>query len=112
MVRMWPIARARITDENCLEVGVATGVMLGIIGFIVAGQFVSLTGLEVPYYIALTGLVLLKSRDARQAVATTRPAVVPAPGPGRAAPSTPPLTPAIRSYPLRAEVRMSRRPLA
>jgi probable O-glycosylation ligase (exosortase A-associated) len=112
MVRMWPIARARITDENRLEVGVATGVMLGIIGFVVAGQFVSLTGLEVPYYIALTGLVLLKSRDARQAVATTRPAVALAPGPGRAAPSTPPLTPAIRSYPLRAEARMSRRPLA
>jgi len=84
---LWPIARAKLTDENRYHVAIATGVVLSGVGFIVAGQFVSAPALEPPYYIAMVGAALLKTRQstvgapstASSATATrrTNPAVSP-----------------------------------
>jgi putative inorganic carbon (hco3(-)) transporter len=60
IVKLWPIARAPITEANRSQVAVASGLVMSIVGFAVAGQFVSLGGLEIPYYSAMIGVVLLK----------------------------------------------------
>ena len=59
-IRLWPIARARVTDANRYHVILASGVILAIVGFAVSGQFVSVPGLEVPYYIVMLGAGMLK----------------------------------------------------
>jgi probable O-glycosylation ligase (exosortase A-associated) len=60
-VRLWPVARAPLTDANRYEVVLASGVVLAIVGFSVAGQFVSVPGLEVPYYMTMLGAAMLKN---------------------------------------------------
>jgi hypothetical protein len=82
------MARARITDENRYEVAMASGIIMCIVGFVVAGQFVSLAGLEIPYYVTMIGVVLLKKNKnvALAPVSATSPApnrlstAFPAPG--------------------------------
>jgi probable O-glycosylation ligase (exosortase A-associated) len=68
--RLWPLARSRLNATSRLEAGGAMGVILSIVGFAVAGQFVTLTGLEIPYYTTLVGVVLVKSAGEREAPAT------------------------------------------
>jgi O-antigen ligase len=60
LVKLWPIARTQVTDANRYEVVLASGVVLAIVGFCVSGQFVSVPGLEVPYYITMLGAAMLK----------------------------------------------------
>jgi len=67
IVKLWPLARQRLTDQNRSEVAVASGLIMSMVGFAVAGQFVSLGGLEIPYYAAMIGVVLLKQHTAIQA---------------------------------------------
>jgi O-antigen ligase len=62
LVKLWPTARAPLTEENRYEIAVASGVILAIVGFAVSGQFVSAPGLEVPYYTTMVGIGLLKSK--------------------------------------------------
>jgi probable O-glycosylation ligase (exosortase A-associated) len=74
VVKLWPIARMKLTDENRGQVIVAMGLIMSIVGFAVAGQFVSLAGLEIPYYTTMIGVVLLRQRAAAlPAVAATQP---------------------------------------
>ena len=73
-IKLWPIARARQTDPHNYEVVLATGVVLSIVGFSVAAQFVSVPGLEVPYYMAMLGAAMLKTKTQQ-----TVPARAPAP---------------------------------
>jgi O-antigen ligase len=61
-IRLWPIARAKVTDENRYEVALASGIVLSIVGFSTSGQFVSVPGLEVQYYIVMLGAAMLKSK--------------------------------------------------
>jgi probable O-glycosylation ligase (exosortase A-associated) len=76
VIKLWPLARQRLTEENRLEVAVASGLIMSIVGFGVAGQFVSLGGLEIPYYAAMIGVVLLKQHRAiHPAPASVRPLV-------------------------------------
>jgi len=76
VVKLWPLARQRLTDENRSQIAVASGLIMSIVGFCVAGQFVSLGGLEIPYYSAMIGVVMLKRQTAlRPAPAAVRPAV-------------------------------------
>jgi probable O-glycosylation ligase (exosortase A-associated) len=75
IVRLWPLARQNPTDENRYEIAVASGVILSIVGFIVSGQFVSAPALEVPYYVTMLGIPLLRSK--RPEVATTTAVVTP-----------------------------------
>jgi probable O-glycosylation ligase (exosortase A-associated) len=76
MVRLWPIARARPTETNQNEIILASGVILAIVGFVVSGQFVSVPGLEVPYYVTMLGAAMLKTTT-REAVIGAAPDVVP-----------------------------------
>lgn len=64
MVKLWPIARTPMTDANRDEVVLAMGVFLGIVGFVVTGQFVSVPALEVPYYLTMLGAAMLKHHSA------------------------------------------------
>lgn len=67
--KLWPMARARPTETNQYEIVLASGVILAIVGFAVSGQFVSIPALEVPYYITMLGVAMLKSTS-RHAVAS------------------------------------------
>jgi probable O-glycosylation ligase (exosortase A-associated) len=60
MVRLWPVAREkRSVPDPWLRVA-SRMVLASLVGFAVSAQFVSLTTLEVPYYIALVGAAALK----------------------------------------------------
>ena len=76
--QVWPLARAQQTEENRYPVIAASGIVMCTVGFIVTGQFVSLGGLEIPYYVAMIGVILLKN----QAMAPSA-AVKPAPSPAQ-----------------------------
>ncbi|MCC7009110.1 MAG: O-antigen ligase family protein [Acidobacteria bacterium] len=69
-IRLWPVARSTLTPDNRYAVVLASGVVLGIVGFVVSGQFVSAPGLEPPYYLAMLGAAMLKHHGARTADAT------------------------------------------
>jgi len=71
IVKLWPLARMKQTPETRYTIAVATGIITSIVGFMVAGQFVSLAGLEIPYYTTMVGVVLLKSN--KHAPATQLP---------------------------------------
>jgi putative inorganic carbon (HCO3(-)) transporter len=79
IVKLWPIARQRITDDNRSRTVVASGLIMSLVGFAVAGQFVSLGGLEIPYYMTMIGVVLLKQHAAFVPVSAAQPS----PNPGR-----------------------------
>jgi O-antigen ligase len=89
--RLWPIARAKIDDTNRDSVILASGVALGLVGYVVAGQFVSVQGLELPYYMVMLGAAMLKAQPAP--VAEQAPAIPALPSvfewapPGRNSPS-------------------------
>jgi O-antigen ligase len=62
VVRLWRLTReGAAVPDPWLCMG-ARMVIAALIGFAVSAQFVSLTTLEVPYYIALIGAVVLKLR--------------------------------------------------
>jgi probable O-glycosylation ligase (exosortase A-associated) len=79
-MKLWPVARAPQTDANRYEVILASGVILAIVGFCVSGQFVSVPGLEVPYYVTMLGAAMLKTTT-RQAVAAVNVVGQPLPYP-------------------------------
>jgi O-antigen ligase len=68
--RLWPIARRRLPDTDVTSAMVATGIILAIVGFSVSAQFVSVRGLEPPFYVAMAGAVILKVRTQRARVPT------------------------------------------
>jgi probable O-glycosylation ligase (exosortase A-associated) len=69
IVKLWPLARMKQTPETRYTIAVATGIITSIVGFMVAGQFVSLAGLEIPYYTTMVGVVLLKGEKHHPAIA-------------------------------------------
>jgi O-antigen ligase len=83
-IRLWPIARSRTDEYSDYEVALARGVILAIVGFAVAGQFVSAPGLEPPYYVTMVGVALLRTKSAKSPAVSNevvrpqvqRPAVV------------------------------------
>jgi O-antigen ligase len=88
VLRLWPLARAKITPETRYQVAAAAGIVMGIAGFAIAGQFVSLAGLEVPYYLTMVGVAMIKMK-AQPAAAAKVPRSIVAP------PTRPRLTPAM-----------------
>jgi probable O-glycosylation ligase (exosortase A-associated) len=78
LVRLWPIARAKLDDENRDSIILASGVVLGIVGYMAAGQFVSVQGLEVPYYLVMLGAAMLKAQPVPAPVAAPIPTLPPA----------------------------------
>jgi len=78
VLRLWPLTRASspVVDPWFREAG--RMVVAGLVGFVVAAQFVSLYGLEVSYYIALIGAGVLKLSTCPSASAVAEPAHAPA----------------------------------
>jgi probable O-glycosylation ligase (exosortase A-associated) len=92
---LWPMVRGREAAYGSERSILATGVTMSLVGYIVSAQFVSLQGLEVPYYVAIVGVGLVKRSctpmvDEKQRVAPAamrrvagpthqRPALRPAP---------------------------------
>jgi O-antigen ligase len=70
LVKLWPIARQFEIGENRYESAAAAAVVLAIVGFAVSGQFVSAPGLEVPYFVTLVGIGLLKGKGQEQVAPT------------------------------------------
>jgi O-antigen ligase len=60
VLRLWPLARYRIAETDPWCSYLAQGVIASLFGFAVSAQFVSLYGLEVPFYITLIGAGALK----------------------------------------------------
>jgi O-antigen ligase len=60
IVRLWPLARESHRVPHPWLRDVARMVIAALIGFMVSAQFVSLQGLEVPYYVTLLGAGALK----------------------------------------------------
>jgi len=73
---LWPLVRGREAVFGSERSLLAAGVMMSMVGYIVSAQFVSLQGLEVPYYFAFVGVGLVKrpfrpTVDEKQLVAPT-----------------------------------------
>jgi probable O-glycosylation ligase (exosortase A-associated) len=81
--RLWPLARAREPAADPWFNDVARMVIAALVGFGVSAQFVSLEGLETPYYVVLLGAASLKlfslsaaHHEARSSVEPIRPVPV------------------------------------
>ena len=59
IARLWPLARHKVLAADEWLPGAAAMVIAGLFGFMTAAQFVSLVGLELPYYVALVGAGVL-----------------------------------------------------
>jgi O-antigen ligase len=70
IIRLWPVARAPASLQNEYESLLATGIILSIVGFAVAGQFVSAPGLEPPYWVTMLGVAILKSKSREATVSS------------------------------------------
>ncbi len=62
VLKLWRLTR-QVEDPEEWDAVVARMVIAGLIGFAVSAQFVSLVGLELPYYVVLLGVGTLKIRS-------------------------------------------------
>jgi putative inorganic carbon (HCO3(-)) transporter len=60
IVRLWPVARGRTPVPDPALRDLARAVIAALFGFVISAQFVSLIGLEAPYYIVLLGAGILR----------------------------------------------------
>jgi O-antigen ligase len=60
VIRLYPLARSRAQPADIDETHFARMALTGLVGFLVATQFLTAHGVEVPYYVAMIGLGLLK----------------------------------------------------
>ena len=79
VIRLWPISRLSKVDINRPDIPLAFGIILSVVGFCVSAQFVTLEGLETPYYMAMLGVVLLKRQGVVVVAQPAVPVAVPAP---------------------------------
>ncbi|MBI3408461.1 MAG: O-antigen ligase family protein [Planctomycetes bacterium] len=73
-VRLWPLTRPQVAVSDPFLRDLARMVIASLIGFMVAAQFVTIVGLEVPYYITLLGAGALKLTSTSAAVLANVPA--------------------------------------
>jgi probable O-glycosylation ligase (exosortase A-associated) len=60
IVRLWPLARERIRVSDPWVAYLAKMTISSLAGFVVSSQFVSVSGVEAPFYVALIGAGILK----------------------------------------------------
>jgi O-antigen ligase len=77
MLRLWPLTRESQGDADPWLRDSARMVIASLAGFTVAAQFVSLAGLEAPYYVALLGAGTLKLSSLREGALETESALHP-----------------------------------
>jgi O-antigen ligase len=70
-VKLWPLARLRMREGDVDGV-LAFGAVLSIVGFVVGGQFVSVPGLELPYYVVMVGTSILKAGPTKPVVTSVK----------------------------------------
>jgi O-antigen ligase len=71
--RLLPMARERRAAPDPWFYAAARMVIAALVGFIVSGQFVSLKGLELPFYVVLVGAATLKLCSGHGAVRAIQP---------------------------------------
>ena len=59
---LWKLARPRPRPKDQTASVLALGVILGLIGFAVSAQFVTIQGLETPYYVVMAAVVLVRAQ--------------------------------------------------
>jgi probable O-glycosylation ligase (exosortase A-associated) len=69
VLRLWPLARGKTEVDDPWYQDSARMVIAAMVGFMVSAQFVSLPGLEAPYYIILIGAGVLKLATREQELA-------------------------------------------
>lgn len=88
MAKLLPVAWRKWTPDNRAESAMAAGVLMSLCGFFVSGQFVTMAGLETPYYVVMVAVALLNTWAQPVAVAqTTSARPIPQPRPSRFAPA-------------------------
>jgi probable O-glycosylation ligase (exosortase A-associated) len=70
-VKLWPLARSQMRSGD-IDGALAFGTVLSIVGFVVGGQFVSVPGLELPYYVVMIGTSILKTGSTKPAIAAVK----------------------------------------
>ena len=58
--RLWPVVREKVSIDDPWVHNISRMVFAGLIGFIASSQFVSLEGLEFPYFVVLLGMGALR----------------------------------------------------
>jgi hypothetical protein len=58
--RMWPIAQSGVGHGDTLSQHLARITVASLVGFVISAQFVSLEGVELPYYLVMIGAGVLK----------------------------------------------------
>jgi O-antigen ligase len=71
--RLWPIARGKAPGVDRTTAPFATGIILCIVGYALSAQFVSLMGIEAPFWVTMVGAVLLKIRSVPEVVPAQAP---------------------------------------
>lgn len=61
MAKLIPRALRKWTNENKQESAFAAGVLISLAGFFVTAQFVTMAGLETPYYIVMVAAAMIKA---------------------------------------------------
>jgi O-antigen ligase len=82
--RLIPIARGKRKTVHPWHRDCAIMVIVGLCGFVVSAQFVSLEALEIPYFLCIVGAALLKIESAAEAAARVPSAAAAAAVPARA----------------------------
>jgi O-antigen ligase len=88
LIRLWPLTRERTPVPDPWIRYLARMVIAGLVGFLVSAQFVTVDGVELPYYLALigAGTLRLASQPAPARAGAYRPVAPPPAG----APAAPP----------------------
>jgi probable O-glycosylation ligase (exosortase A-associated) len=60
LLKLWPILREKVPVDDPYIYSIARMVFAGLVGFMASSQFVSLEGLEFPYFVALLGVGALR----------------------------------------------------
>jgi len=71
-IRLWPMAVGFRRGVDGRTAILASGVIMSLVGYMVSAQFVSLQGLELPYYVMIAGVALLKESPQPAPAAVTR----------------------------------------
>jgi O-antigen ligase len=71
--KLMPVAWRKWTPELREESAIAAGVLISLSAFFVSAQFVTMVGLETPYYVTMVAVAMLKVRQ--QAMAAEQPAL-------------------------------------
>lgn len=77
MIRLLPVVWRKWTPDRRDEAAFAFGVLVSLAGFFVSAQFVTMAGLETPYYVAMVAVAMFKTQG--EIVVAATEAVVAAP---------------------------------